>query len=148
MYFIILPTFHFVSPFIPHSSLEYTLMAQAVEKCFNKAMIRYFPKDEIDSDEEFSDKMMYGKRDRHKSKPNHFVKDEIKTLMDTTDDGLGTPKVNGFMSSNPASDVLQMITELKEEENPPQSILVPVQKKTTEVKVSFLSFAFGAVIFL
>ncbi|XP_032894648.1 uncharacterized protein LOC116984565 isoform X1 [Amblyraja radiata] len=113
---------------------EYTLMAQAVEKCFNKAMIRYFPKDEIDSDEEFSDKMMYGKRDRHKSKPNHFVKDEIKTLMDTTDDGLGTPKVNGFMSSNPASDVLQMITELKEEENPPQSILVPVQKKTTEVK--------------
>ncbi|XP_051885517.1 uncharacterized protein LOC127577907 isoform X2 [Pristis pectinata] len=111
---------------------EYTLMARAVEKCFNKAMIKYFPKDEVDSDDEFSAKVMCGKKDKHKSKPSHLAKDETKTLTETTDDGLGAPKVNGFVNSSPASDIPQVTAEPKEEGNSQQPMLVPVQKQTTE----------------
>ncbi|XP_069758441.1 uncharacterized protein [Narcine bancroftii] len=114
---------------------EYTLMARAVEKCFNKAMIKYFPKDEVDSDDDFSTNVLCGKKDKHKSKPIHLVKGETKDLHEATEDGLETPKVNGFINCSPASDIPQVITEPKEEESSQQPKLVPVQKQPTDVKL-------------
>ncbi|XP_062917735.1 uncharacterized protein LOC134353583 isoform X1 [Mobula hypostoma] len=113
---------------------EYTVMARAVEKCFNKAMIKYFPKDEMDSEDEFSAKITCGKKDKQKNKPNHLVKDETKPLTKAVEDGFGSPKVNGFLNSSPASDIPQVIAEPKEEGNSQQPMHVTVQKQTAEVK--------------
>ncbi|XP_072322372.1 uncharacterized protein [Scyliorhinus torazame] len=117
---------------------EYTLMGQAVERCFDKAMAKYFPKDEVDSDDDFRAKMMWEKKDKHKSKPNYLAMDESEILTEGTEHVLGMEKVNGFMNSHSACDDSQMIADLKKEGDAEQQLCItlplPSQMPTMEEK--------------
>uniref|UniRef100_UPI00398F38D1 chromatin remodeling regulator CECR2-like isoform X2 n=1 Tax=Pristiophorus japonicus TaxID=55135 RepID=UPI00398F38D1 len=117
---------------------EYTLMARAVERCFSKAMAKYFPKDEVDSDDDFQNKIIWEKKDKHRSKPNHVAKDETEILTAATDHVLGMQKVNGFVNSHPANDVPQVIAGPKKEGNsqqqPCNKLPLPGQTQTMEGK--------------
>ncbi|XP_078405581.1 uncharacterized protein LOC144684976 [Cetorhinus maximus] len=117
---------------------EYTLMAQAVERCFNKAMAKYFPKDEVDSDDDFQAKIMWEKKDKHRNKSYYFAKDETEILTEGTDHSLGMEKVNAFVNSHSASDDPQMIADLKKKGDVQQQLCnklpLPSQTQTMEEK--------------
>ncbi|XP_067902683.1 chromatin remodeling regulator CECR2-like isoform X2 [Heterodontus francisci] len=119
---------------------EYTLMARAVERCFNKAMAKYFPKDEVDSDDDFQAKMMWEKQDKHKSKPNHLAQDETEIQTEASDHVLGMQKVNGFVNSHQATDVPQVIADPKKKGDAQQQLCkklpLPDQTQTMEKKSS------------
>ncbi|GCC31709.1 hypothetical protein chiPu_0010170 [Chiloscyllium punctatum] len=116
---------------------EYTQMARAVERCFNKAMAKYFPKDEVDSDDDFQAKMMWEKKDKHKSKVNHPANDETEILTETTD-VFGSPKVNGVVNSHPATDVPHIIADSSKKEDAEQQLCnklpLPSQMQIIEEK--------------
>ncbi|XP_048463098.1 cat eye syndrome critical region protein 2-like isoform X3 [Rhincodon typus] len=117
---------------------EYTQMARAVERCFNKAMAKYFPKDEVDSDDDFQAKMMWEKKDKHKSKLNHLANDETEILTETTDHVCGTHKVNGFVNSRPTTNVPHIIADSSKKEGADQQLCnklpLPSQMQIMEEK--------------
>ncbi|XP_060695045.1 uncharacterized protein LOC132824484 isoform X3 [Hemiscyllium ocellatum] len=117
---------------------EYTQMARAVERCFNKAMAKYFPKDEVDSDDDFQAKMMWEKKDKHKSKLNHLANDETEILTETTDDISGTQQVNCVVNSHPATDVTHIIADYSKKEDAEQQLCnklpLPSQMQIIEEK--------------
>ncbi|XP_078077521.1 uncharacterized protein LOC144499281 [Mustelus asterias] len=117
---------------------EYTLMAQAVERCFDKAMAKYFPKDEVDSDDDFQAKLMWEKKDKNKSKPNCLAKDKTEILTEGTEHVLGMEKVNGFVNSQSACDDSEMIAAPEKKRDAEQQLCnklpLPSQMQAMEEK--------------
>ncbi|XP_048463837.1 cat eye syndrome critical region protein 2-like [Rhincodon typus] len=80
---------------------EYTKMAEALDRCFNKSMLKHFPAEDADSDEEFNLRWEdREKKDRRRSKSNRFGKEATETLSKMTDESLRQQKqMNGEVQS-------------------------------------------------
>ncbi|XP_043565376.1 cat eye syndrome critical region protein 2-like isoform X1 [Chiloscyllium plagiosum] len=80
---------------------EYTKMAEALDRCFNKSMLKHFPADDADSDEEFNLRWEdREKKDRRRTKSSRFGKEATETLSKMTNESLRQQKrVNGEMQS-------------------------------------------------
>ncbi|GCC26619.1 hypothetical protein chiPu_0005037 [Chiloscyllium punctatum] len=80
---------------------EYTKMAEALDRCFNKSMLKHFPADDADSDEEFNLRWEdREKKDRRRTKSSRFGKEATETLSKITNESLRQQKrVNGEMQS-------------------------------------------------
>ncbi|XP_059508403.1 chromatin remodeling regulator CECR2-like isoform X3 [Stegostoma tigrinum] len=80
---------------------EYTKMAEALDRCFNKSMLKHFPAEDADSDEEFNLRWEdREKKDRRRNKSNRFGKEATETLSKMTDESLRQQKqMNGEVQS-------------------------------------------------
>ncbi|XP_067906755.1 chromatin remodeling regulator CECR2 isoform X3 [Heterodontus francisci] len=98
---------------------EYTKMAEALDRCFNKSMLKHFPAEDADSDEEFNLRWEdREKKDRRRSKSNRFGKEATETLNKTTDESLRRQQkqINGEVHSAGTevnSDQLQHVPPLR-----------------------------------
>uniref|UniRef100_V9K7Q1 Cat eye syndrome chromosome region, candidate 2-like protein n=1 Tax=Callorhinchus milii TaxID=7868 RepID=V9K7Q1_CALMI len=118
---------------------EYTLMARTVERCFNKAVVKYFPPDEAESDGDYQSETIWNKKEKHKSKASYVANEEVETPLKAPDQPRETPQINGFVDSHSASDFPQTVAEpVKEEETsepqPCEKLLSPPQKQTVNEK--------------
>ncbi|XP_041071416.1 cat eye syndrome critical region protein 2 [Carcharodon carcharias] len=98
---------------------EYTKMAEALDRCFNKSMLKHFPAEDADSDEEFNLRWEdREKKDRRRSKSNRFGKEATETLNKTTEESLRRQQkqINGEVlsaGSEVNSDQLQHVPPLR-----------------------------------